>query len=48
MSKMRKRLMVVVDYVGNCPRCGKEQCANSEELADELCHDCRMYIFKHG
>ena len=45
---MRKRLIVVVDYVGNCPRCGKDQCANSEKLADELCHDCRMYIFKHG
>ena len=34
MSEMRKRLMVVVDYVGKCPRCGKEQCANSEKLAD--------------
>ncbi|MCK5433265.1 MAG: hypothetical protein KAJ03_10990 [Gammaproteobacteria bacterium] len=48
MSEMRKRLMVVVDYVGNCPRCGKKQSADSEKLADEYCHDCRMYVFKHG
>ncbi|MCK5431809.1 MAG: hypothetical protein KAJ03_03645 [Gammaproteobacteria bacterium] len=48
MSEMRKRMMVVVDYVGNCPRCGKEQCAGSEKLADEYCHNCRMYVFKHG
>ena len=48
MSEMRKRLMVVVDYVGNCPRCGKERCTDSESLADELCHGCRMYILKHG
>ncbi|MCK5431136.1 MAG: hypothetical protein KAJ03_00255 [Gammaproteobacteria bacterium] len=45
LTGMRKRLMVVVDYVGNCPRCDKVQYA-SEALADELCQDCRMEILR--
>lgn len=48
MSEMRKRLMVVVDYIGNCPRCRKSQCAYSEKIADELCYYCRMYLLRHG
>ena len=45
---IQKRYITVVEYVGNCPRCGKEKCAESPKLADEYCHDCRMHVFKHG
>ena len=46
MAEIRKRCIEVIDFVGHCPVCKKQQCANSAELADMRCTKCNIELAK--